>query len=386
MNNLLFIDIYRKAFAAANNTNRMWDDTTLYYYFAIVLFSVLIGWIAENKKKRNDRKGLLFCFYLISFFLAFILGFRSESVGIDTINYRTSFDNAFDYSIFDYESIEPGFHLLQIIIGFLFSGPSISIIIFSFFTVFFVFKGLWKQRDSISIFIAFSIYVGIFYFQAMNLLRIYLAAAIILWKFDYLIKKQYTKFVVVILIAATIHFSSLVMFLPLGFLWLRSKSNFLALGVTAAMLAFAVSIAMSFSSYLNLLRYAEYGDNNNATGNIGFMLFFEYLPCLYFIVYAYRKKIFNQWYYLLISFTCVGFSLKVLSYYVEIVGRLGIHFMGLFILLIPYFINEIRKRNRRKYIMVCLVMLLYVFVRLHFYFIGYLSSDGIMPYNFIWNN
>ena len=30
-------------------------------------------------------------------------------------------------------------------------------------------------------------------------------------------------------------------------------------------------------------------------------------------------------------------------------------------------------------------LIVYLAVRIHFYFIGYLATDGIMPYTFFWN-
>lgn len=88
----------------------------------------------------------------------------------------------------------------------------------------------------------------------------------------------------------------------------------------------------------------------------------------------------------IVAFSVVGFLIRVIAYYITIAGRLGIHFMPLYVLLVPFYINYIKHSHRRIYPFFCLFLIFYMIVRTHYYFVGYLSLDGIMPYNFIWND
>lgn len=376
----LFIEVYRKAFLEADIGNS-WEDNTVYLYLGIIIMVILMGMLADNKKAEISR----FWIIIISIILIAILGLRGRSVGVDTSNYQDNFVNALSHDAFSDNTTEPGYHLLQKSLRTFFSCPELAIFIYSAVTVFFVMKALWRYKNNINLFIAIAFYVGIFYFQAMDLLRIYLAAAFILWNYDYLIEKRYKKFVLVILLTSMLHFSSLVMFLPLGYLWLYQRKPKIAFLSIVVFFAILIPLTTHFEDYLVIARYAAYGDSNESSRSIGLMFIFEYLPCFYCVYYASKNKIQGQWTDILVSLTIVGLLVKILAYYITIAGRLGIHFIGLYILVLPYFIYHMKRHHKKQYIPVVTCLLAYLTIRIHLYFIGYLAADGIMPYNFFWD-
>lgn len=374
------MDIYHKAFNEAGGV--LWEDSTIYLYIILIVAAAFIGYIADNAKVKISH----FFTFVLSFLLLFILGLRGRDVGIDTYVYQDSFIYSLTPDAFSDSTTEPGYHLLLRVLRTFFSSPELAILIFSAATIFFVMNTLWRYKNHISIFIAFSFYVGIFYFQAMNLLRIYLAASFILWNYNYLIEKKYKKFALIVLLTSLLHYSSLIMLLPLGYLWLYQRKPKIALLLITCAFVVAVKIANHFADYLFIARYASYGDSNDASGKIGLMLFFDYIPCFYLIYYIYKNKIQGQWSDLLVSLSITGFFVRFIAYYITIAGRMGTHFMGLFVLILPYFTHHIKQYHRRQYIPFISFMLIYLVVRIHFYFMGYLATDGIMPYNFFWND
>lgn len=375
-------EIYRRAFSDSNLYNRVWDVGTMNLYISIILLVALFGLFTDNVRSKTKS----ICFMVVATILTALLGLRGRDVGMDTRVYQDSFLYSLTPNAFSDSTSEPGYHFILKVLRTFFSSPELAILIFSAATIFFVMNTVWRYKNHISLFIAFSFYVGIFYFQALNLLRIYLAASFILWNYDYLIEKKYKKFAVIVLLTSLLHYSSLIMLLPLGYLWLYQRKPKIALLLIAGAFVVVVKIANHFADYLFIARYADYGDSNDVSGRIGLMLFFDYIPCFYLVYYIYKNKIRGQWSDLLVSLSITGFFVRFMAYYINIAGRLGTHFMGLFVLILPYFTHHIKRYHRGQYIPFVSFLLIYLVVRIHFYFIGYLATDGIMPYNFFWND
>ena len=379
---LLLVDVYRKSYESSNASAYLWEDNTLLLYLAVILLIIAVGDIIEKKRIGGhiDQKSTKLIFIFACIVLSLLLGLRGTTVGTDTPTYRNSFEKALLPKAFSDETTEPGYQLVLKVLNYVLPNAESAMFFFSVATVVMIFIAIWKLKNQINIFIAFAFYIGLFYFQAMNLMRIYLAVSFLCLNFHLLIEEKYKKYGMIILVASLFHFSSLVLFLPLLFLCLYKRNAMMALACYVAAVFLIIPLTSRFEEYIAIARYAEYAEGNDETGHIGIMLFLEYLPSFFFYYYAYRYNIKNQWVDLLVSFALIGFFLKIISYYITIAGRLSIQFMPLYIILIPYFVNHVKTYNRRKYPIVVLGLLLYMFVRCHLYFIGYLSKDGIMPY------
>lgn len=377
----LFIEIYQNSFQENAEGRAVWDDDTFYLYISIIILISAFGLFAE--KTRGSIQSLWVV--AAATVLSFILGFRGELVGADTIGYVESFNRALETDAWADSTSEPGYHLLVMLLRAILPNSTAFLTFISTLTVFFVFNTLWKYREHTNLLIAFSFYVGLYYFQALNLLRIYLAAAFVLWNYHYLIEKKYRKFFLIVVLTSMLHYSTVVMLLPLAYLWLHQKSPLLALGFIACLMIVSIPLISQFANYIAIARYAEYGESNESSGKVGVMLFFEYLPCFFMVWYALRHKIKGQWRDILISLTVTGFFIRTIAYFITIAGRLGIHFMGLYILIIPYFVNHLKVHHKTAYILLMPFFVGYLLIRMHFYFIGYLAVDQIMPYAFFWD-
>ena len=385
---LLFIDIYRAAFEDANVESAAWDDTTLYLYFCIISLVFIGGWVIEKNTKRLDglSKGAYIWIAFTGILLTSILGLRGVNIGIDTGAYRESFENALNRDAFSDSTIEPGWQSLAKIMRFIFPSSELFVFIISAITVYLIIKTIWKYRISINIFLALLFYVGLYYFQAMNLMRIYLAMSILIFFFHYLLEGKYVKYIIIVLMTTMLHLSSIVMLLPVAMLWLYQRSKLLAVFAFFLLMVSLINFSIVFGDYIAIARYADYASGNESSRQVGVMLFFDYLPCFAMIIYAIKNKLSNQWTDLLVSFTLVAFLMRFIAYFITIAGRLGIHFAILYLLLLPYFVNHMRLHHRRLYPITLFLLILFVIIRVHFYFKGYLAIDGIMPYNFIWND
>lgn len=388
INELLFIDTYRVAFEGSNMRFVRWDEGTMYLYFGIIISVFVIGRMIEKQRGCNGvfKRHSYIWMNLCGILMAFVLGLRGIMVGKDTVRYYESFVHALDRNAFSDSTIEQGWRIINKVLRYFIQSPEFFIFIISATTVFFILNKIWKCRNSINIFVALLFYVGIYYFQALNLMRMYFAMSILFFFFNYLLEKRYMRYVVIVLLTSLIHLSSLVMLMVVGLLYLYQRSKSQAIIVYALAMASAIPLSLVFGDYIVIARYTDYASNNESSRQVGIMLLFDYLPCFVMIYYAIKNKLSNQWTDLLVVFTLVAFLMRFWSYFITAAGRLSAHFAILYVILIPYFVNHIRLYHRRVYPITLLLLVIFAAIRIHFYFVGYLATDGIMPYNFIWNN
>lgn len=130
---------------------------------------------------------------------------------------------------------EIGFNLLAKGVQYIFgSGEKTNLLIFALFagvTIFLFLKGIYN----LSVDFAFSFFLFMtfgYYFNSMNTIRYYLALAMAVVSIKYVLRKEYTKFLLVVLLAASFHKSVLII-LPIyilaNFAWKKWQICFLTL-------------------------------------------------------------------------------------------------------------------------------------------------------------
>ncbi len=194
-----------------------------------ILLDLLWAWIflymnsnsrSEERKRKNKK---IFCI-LASVQWILISGLRAEWVGNDTINYldnfmrhkdlpwSTVFDNFYKFYVEKDPSIyfEPGFILYERIVGIFTDSPivynfSIAIVFMSTF-------GRFIYKNSSDPFISFMIYAGFLYFMfSLTGYRQVLSVAISIFiGYEYIKERKFFKFMLCVLIGATLHKSALV--------------------------------------------------------------------------------------------------------------------------------------------------------------------------------
>ena len=401
----MLIDFYKSVFLKNNHTifwggechYRSWDDSTMYIYFFIVIMTFFAAYKCEQHKnkcyKQSYSSHVVFIktsvWYRFEFLLLLcVMGLRGTWVGIDTIVYSQTFLSATSLSeIFnDGSTTEPLYKFIQFFMRCFFSDQHLAIFIYSALILHFIKNAIWKYHGSINLLITIPAFVCIYYFQSFNTMRITLAASFILFSFPLLLNEQYKKFTVRVFVASMLHYSSVIVLGVVGMVLLYKRSKILAYVTTLIILVivgFSVGLLYNYISIID--RYTSYLDSNDSSSKIGLALFVDYLPCLYICYYIITRKIKGHWADLTISFTMCAIVCRMLAYYISLAGRLGTHFMPLILILMPYWINYIKQKNQHHYKIMIICCSIWLFLRIHIYFVGYLSLDGIMPYYFFWN-
>lgn len=200
------------------------------FIFYLILVSTTVisafGYFLKNQKTRQlsnkvydaecqkYQKSIPLFFALLSFFLmVFFISCRSNYG--DTYLYVTTFDNASENlsnikSIIDSDSDSKGFDILQILFKHFISDD---------YTVWFAFIAVFSAGAIIKLYYQHSMNFAMsaFLFVAsgtftwfMNGTRQFLAVCLIMYGFNYLVDRKAIRFIILVLIATTIHASAIV--------------------------------------------------------------------------------------------------------------------------------------------------------------------------------
>lgn len=365
----------------------VWEDSTFLFYVSFLFVVLLVGHVVQPLHVYHKRVnfGVNKVFFLFVFIYLYVFcGFRDITVGRDTEMYTDIYNDALAWSNIENWGIEPGFFLLNILFRFFICYDKFGVPIFAFITYFLIFKTIYRYRLSINVQVTLYLLVCIgFYLQSFDLLRISLTTSIELYFFHYVIERQYYKYFIVLLCCLTIHYSTLLMFIPLITLILYRKSPMffgVIIGVMAVVASFVIS---NLEHFIFFARYEHYTMEDLDKIGIGAAQFVYNLPILVLVYYVYKKNYCSHdVLQILFIYSVICFIYGLVGYFVP-VGRTTIHFLMIYIILIPYCLAQLKVNNDKYYRVIYLVCIVYGAVRYHFFLKDYLYSDGIMPYKML---
>lgn len=184
---------------------------------------------------------------------------------------------------------ERGFNVLVKCLQTLF-GKDNYLFLFAFFafvTVFFTLRALYTLSGSF----VFSFYLFMafgYYYQSLNTVRYYMAVAFVLCAIPYLFRKEYVKFVLVVLLGAMIHKSALIavpVYLLADCRWKRWQA--------ALLMVFAASGFVLGDVYLRIILYLypTYRDTMYLDGGTSYVNIARCILVLLFGLMVYRDTI-----------------------------------------------------------------------------------------------
>ena len=256
-------------------------------------------------------------------------------VGNDYGNYVNIFHEIY---VGGYVVTEPGFNWLVRFL-FLLSGGENYLLVFGLFavvTAVIFLKAMYDQSVDFTLSFALFMLLGL-YFRTFNTVRYYFVLAVTLYSLRYVLKREYSKFVLLILLAALFHKSVLVV-IPLYLIAaLPWKKWQVALGA-----AFAVSLPLfqGFWMKVVLWLYPSYQNTvylQKETGLEGSLMgIIRCAAVLLLGLSAYRETIkenrANLFYFKL---NLLGLALYTCVSFLPLVSRLGYYLITAHVLLVP---------------------------------------------------
>lgn len=376
-------------------TNR-YHASHIFIYICIIGASVFFAFLSQldlcklKGIKGTKRQKQIECYFQRSclFMSFFILWFFSAfaDCGADRKSYQRIFLESSLASVFDGWQ-EPGFVIFNLVFKLLGDNPKIILIAISTVTLALVYCTLYDLREEINIGYAVLIYGSLFFVQSLSLMRIYMAAAILFWGVRYLKKEQLGKYAVVIFIATMIHYSSLVIVLPVVltyFLYTR-KYNFsthllvISIGMCTAFLILSICAPL-LSNISIFARFQRYLENISFSG-IGVAQLVYNLP-MCFLIFLIRNKLNDSYKRLFCSYMSCHFFIAMLSYVITMLGRAISLFSILYLFILPYCIRAMNQEIKKKhYFIIFNILVLGFFLFRFLNYIGeYAFIDVVIPY------
>ena len=309
----------------------------------VILFSIPL---------KVDRNNALKKKWIIVIFgtLTIISALRSYSVGVDSIQYKEAFDKIvkLDFSQSNSLRYEIGFFSFVKTLSLLNDSPQILFIVSSFIIIPSVGIFIYKYSKNVAFSSLLYILFNIFFFH-MTGMRQSLALVLLLFAYDNLVKNNYPRFIILVVIASFFH-SSAILFLP-GLFIKRIKygKNSYIITILLSILFFAFFKTIFLNITYLIGKYGGYIDSEDFGVSNYYGAFFQFL--LTFIVYT-----FCHFRYLnqesrndsdRISLILLGIDVicQIMAMKMNIIGRMNQYFWIYSIILVP---NLVKGEKRSK--------------------------------------
>ena len=377
----------------------MTESTTLLLYCTIIIVSFFLASLSQNRKyiangevQVGTNKLLFLSSFLIPWFFFAFAGMSNDYAEYQHIFNVVTWDNF--YRIW----IEPGYALLNLLIKTAINDSVVGIVIIKSIIMVLVYKTIYDYRNKIPVGLAVLGFLCYCYLDAFCMIRINLAAAIVLFAFSRFDLKNATKEAVILLVIAFfIHYSTFIVAIAVfGYIFCTRKKR-ISLNAYLVMVACLLVCRLVAIPLMNLLfkyipvlaKYGEKYDTISRSGS-GLLQYIIHIPLLFVFhqsirsIVAFQATDHNIY---TIGMILAPFSLffGTMGYSVQVIGRSFVFFLYLWIITVPCFY---RTRCNQKVSDKSLVYLL-IIIWLVMKFVIYLQSDslvssGIAKYYFIW--
>lgn len=350
----------------------MIEDLILYFFVAI-LTATTFHYSCKYKKNKNKNFTVL---YLIPLAIITLYNGLRYNVGTDFKSYVNLYDSIVARNLLQIlnSNIELGHYVICQMSELLFGTAQGMIILYSFFTNYFLIKAIEKINSK---------YYGISYLVfilhtipfTLNGMRQGLALAILFFALNYSLEKKTTKFVIFCLIASLFHTSALV-FLPFGLIYsvmdkeYKNKYNILLAVILIALILSGTLLQVSFLS-----KYSGYLLGESTAG---YLKILTRVPVHLSLILIYRKN--DGKFRFIYTLIFIGFLFMLTGYKANYLDRLAIYFENLVLFTVPYLIDYFKERKNKLMISVVVMCFYFTLFIVNYYINGY---HDIFPYNFI---
>ncbi|MBE6149306.1 MAG: EpsG family protein [Firmicutes bacterium] len=246
-------------------------------FLLFLALSVFLFFFAD---KKDDKKILIIAILIISL----LAGLRGENVGVDTSAYMDAFVNQFPKS---WQFEEFGFRFVSNLLMKMFNNASVVMLIYALLTNFLIFLRLWDFRKKSSFGLMGLLYILIYFLSSMNIMRQFIAVAIVLYSTKLLENKKYVLFFIIVLLTSLIHKTSL---LSVAFIFVYCWSDLSPRKkiVFGPIMFVFITIGLSYVIKYESDHIANYLSVSNEVKN--FNLTFIYRVMAFFISWIIYKK------------------------------------------------------------------------------------------------
>lgn len=320
----------------------------LWQYYLLITVVLIQGILCLT----NRNKIFLFITFLELFFIS---GFRAWNIGSDADHYVRLFVAAIDHFDLSLSYMEKGYILFNKILALFTNNPQAILIVTSFCILGVILNFIYKYSKFI--FLSTVLFVILQFSITLNIVRQYMAMIIVLLSFNFVIKREFLKFLCCCLLASTFHTSAIVALVWYFIYPLNIKIKNI-IGILVTTIFIFVFIAPFLDQLFQFLgRYDTYiggallGDDIKIASIMKTLInavVFAFFFVSYFFVYDNKKG--NIGFMLRPQFLLLASLLALCVQFISIRGtileRIAIYFSFFNIISIPAFINCYNKKIR----------------------------------------
>lgn len=355
-------------------------------YVLLTISTILMSLMVNNRCEKisygYSKQQVLNGLCLLSvFLLLFAVSALRLNVGNDYAKYVEIFHlNACKLGTDTIVPTEPGFNLICILI-YLISGREENFLLmfafFAFLTILFFLKGMYEQSESFTISFIIFMLLG-YYFHTFSTVRYYFALSIAFISIPYVLKKQWGKFILLILLGALFHKSVL---LVIVFYYLSQRKWKSYQIVIALLLCGSFFVFKDF--YINLFYkfYPTYEGTGIINGGTSYIAILRCVLVLIMSLLMYKKHIKEDRTLLFYFYSNIGAMLVYFCMsFLPDVSRAGYYLSITHILFVPALINRIEKPKLKIIFKIGLVVMCIVYFGV--FLLKEAPADGlrILPY------
>ncbi len=350
------------------------QDSIMIYYIGIFLAAIFAGIAQKLGKNSNKKFKVNYIFWIFSMAVfVFIFGFRESGIGVDDPSYETIFNStALNGVINEFlnTTMEPGYLLLNYIVSIFTSNFQVMIFITTLIPVFLYYKALEYESDKISMFWGVFFLGTILFIYFCGITRLFIAASIIAYGLRFVMEKKPIKYIIIVLIATSFHYSAIFMIFLLYFA-MGEKENHKRSNIKLFVLIAFIMPIMIFvvSNYIfpNMGdRYSSYTQIKSGTLSLDA---FDKLPFILIAIFFSKDMLKNNKNIdKYITIYAMALIISVYSVFLDI-GRMQWYCMYSTCIILPSILEVLKKVKSQEYAVMyipCMLIygLLYSYVNL----------------------
>ncbi|MDG5471366.1 EpsG family protein [Jeotgalibacillus sp. ET6] len=330
---------------------------------------------------------------LITIQCIILVGLRDSSIGVDTLRYEAHFYRTLSDISYIFTQEDIGFFLLQKIVGtILWSDFNFWLLFISI--IIYVPLGIIIYKHSNHIYLSYLLYFSWdFFFFNFTGIRQSLAITGILISYIFINNKNPWKFIVTVLISATMHSSALV-FLP-AYWFARKKITKLYLIILSLVITVIYILRNQVGELLTFLYYEDaeliLSIYEASSGLGGISIFIILILFLGLIFYDSKNSSDDEGIKILTNIMIIALMIQIISGFSYLFTRLNMYYFIFVILYLPNTIKniglgDIKMNSKDRSLVKITVSIIFIG-----FFIGYYlykvseGMDRVLPYKFYWN-
>lgn len=375
----------------------------MYIYIITFLLTIALIWLAENKAKSPKVKTTLLVLAIVPMFL--VSAFR--------YNVGTDYDKRYAYDYYqlakghDVDNLEIGFKTIDYICLLFTKEPYLLFAVTSLIILALIFEVVYKKSTNKILSIAI-FFLGGYFFASLNIVRQYVAFALVLLGYQFLMdenkKKAYIGFVICAILAFLMHSSSIICFIILIMTKKKIMNAKWVIPLSVLILILNKNIMVILTPIIKNTRFNVYLTGKYTAGELSFLQIAENLIMylgMYFTCY-FKKKQENEidkQEITLLNIQGMAVLLTVSGVIHALFIRMAAYFVAFQIISIPYFlsilqfnkitdiINEKFKKNlKEKTLKVVVYSCIVLGFSTMFVYTNVLNNDNeVLPYKTIFS-